>query len=82
MLARLTSKGQITIPKKIRTHLGVSYGDVIDFNIEKEKIIMRKKASTGSARGIRGMLSPVKHHTDDEIRKGKSKALARKWGGK
>lgn len=81
MFARLTSKGQITIPKKIRSHLGVSYGDIIDFNIEKERIIMRKMTTPGSARGIRGILSPVKHHTDEEIRKGKSKALARKWGG-
>ncbi len=30
----LTSKGQLTLPKKIREHLRVRAGDVIDFVIE------------------------------------------------
>lgn len=29
-----TSKGQITIPKKIREHLGLQPGDMLNFSVE------------------------------------------------
>jgi antitoxin PrlF len=35
-LATLTSKGQITIPKKVREHLQLKTGDRLDFRIEKD----------------------------------------------
>jgi AbrB family looped-hinge helix DNA binding protein len=31
--ATLTSKGQITLPRQVREHLGVSTGDAVDFII-------------------------------------------------
>jgi AbrB family looped-hinge helix DNA binding protein len=33
--ATVTTKGQVTIPKKIRQALGLSAGDLIEFVIEK-----------------------------------------------
>ena len=33
MTSTLTSKGQITLPKEVRAHLGVAEGDRIDFVI-------------------------------------------------
>ncbi|MEK7248317.1 MAG: AbrB/MazE/SpoVT family DNA-binding domain-containing protein [Chloroflexota bacterium] len=39
---RLTSKGQVTIPKTIRETLGVKYGDQVDF-VEKDGAIIVKK---------------------------------------
>ena len=31
--ATITSKGQVTLPKEVRTHLGVGTGDRVDFRI-------------------------------------------------
>ena len=39
-LAKITSKGQITIPVAIRKHLGVKEGDKVMFIQEGNKVIM------------------------------------------
>jgi len=80
MLARLTTKGQITIPKKIRAMLHVSYGDIINFSVEKEKIVLKKQNTLSNAHSIRGLLKTKKHHTDAEINKAKTLVLSKKWG--
>lgn len=35
-IATVTSKGQITIPKKVRDHLDVHSGDKLEFRVEKD----------------------------------------------
>jgi antitoxin PrlF len=45
--AKVTSKGQITIPKKIRDRLGVRPGEGIGFE-EKDGVMLIKKAMTMS----------------------------------
>jgi len=40
----LTEKSQVTIPKKIRMQLGIRPGDEVEFIIEKNKAILKKKA--------------------------------------
>lgn len=41
-LARLTSKGQITIPKRIRDKINAKRGDYLLFQIKGNKIEMKK----------------------------------------
>lgn len=43
MEATITSKGQITIPKKLREHLGLEEGKKIIFLEEDEKLIILPK---------------------------------------
>jgi antitoxin PrlF len=38
--ARITSKGQITIPKPVRDRLGVQSGDALDFRFEGERLLV------------------------------------------
>ena len=45
--AKITSKGQVTIPKKVREKLGVSPGEDVGFE-EKDGVMMIKKAVTKS----------------------------------
>ncbi|GAX59575.1 regulators of stationary/sporulation gene expression [Candidatus Scalindua japonica] len=43
LVSKLTSKGQITIPRKVRERLGISTGDKIQFK-EKNGIFIIKKS--------------------------------------
>ena len=36
MLAKITTKGQITVPRKIRDHLHVKPGDQLDFCVDEQ----------------------------------------------
>ena len=53
--AKITSKGQITVPLKIRNELGVKPGDRIIFEKEGDKVTVRpvrKKSPFAKDRGI------------------------------
>lgn len=47
IVAKVTSKGQITIPKKVRDRLGVHPGEDVGFE-EKEGVVVITKAVTKS----------------------------------
>jgi antitoxin PrlF len=40
--ARLTSKGQITIPKRVRDALELREGDEVVFRIERSRVVLAK----------------------------------------
>ncbi|HLR24894.1 MAG TPA: type II toxin-antitoxin system PrlF family antitoxin [Fodinibius sp.] len=77
--ATLTSKGQVTIPKKIRKKLQLNPGDKILFQETEEgdvKIITRKK----SIRELRGILHRPgqKKVTVEEMKEGIKQYLKKK----
>jgi AbrB family looped-hinge helix DNA binding protein len=39
--SRITFKGQVTIPKKIRTALGIQAGDLVIFSVDGEKAVLK-----------------------------------------
>lgn len=43
MGTRMTSKGQVTIPKKFRERLGVSGGDEVEFFEKGDDVVVRKE---------------------------------------
>jgi antitoxin PrlF len=53
--ATVTSKGQITIPQKVRAALGVSFGDRIDF-VELEKGQFMIVPVTHSIKELKGFI--------------------------
>jgi antitoxin PrlF len=53
--ATITSKGQVTIPVKVRAALGVEAGDRIEF-VEIEKGQFAVVAATGTARKLKGLV--------------------------
>jgi len=40
--SRITKKGQITIPQKFREILGVKAGEKVIFDLEDEKLVLKK----------------------------------------
>lgn len=69
--ARLTSKGQITIPKSIRTQLGLKPGKRILFIPEGKDVVIKPKVKD-SLRGLMELRSELekegKLFTEKEIR--------------
>lgn len=53
--ATLTSKGQLTLPKKVRDHLKVAAGDAVDFVIGGDGEV-RVRAGDVDVRDLRGLL--------------------------
>ena len=47
IVAKVTSKGQVTIPKRVRERLGVQPGEDVGFE-EKDGLMLIKKAVTKS----------------------------------
>lgn len=51
---RVTSKGQVTIPKEVREKLGIEPGDEVGFREEGEAFILEKaQAETDESKGER-----------------------------
>jgi antitoxin PrlF len=65
--AKVTSKGQVTIPKKVRERLGVNPGEGVGFE-EKDGVMLIKKAVTKSPfdKWI-GRLKPLKGKRSDDL---------------
>jgi antitoxin PrlF len=65
--AKVTSKGQITLPKKIRERLGVHPGEELGFE-EKDNLIVISKVVTKSPfdKWV-GTLKHLKGHRSDDL---------------
>jgi len=66
--AKVTSKGQITIPKKVRDKLGVQPGEEISFESKGDAFYIRKVLRKSPFDNWVGKLkTQAKHRTDDII---------------
>lgn len=55
MLAAVTSKGQLTLPKAIRLQLNLSLGSRLDFSVNEQGWLMARPV-TNTALGLAGIL--------------------------
>ena len=53
--ATLTTKGQVTIPKEVREHLGIDTGDRLSFVVQEDGTVI-VKAITRHVRELGGIL--------------------------
>ncbi len=54
--AKVTSKGQVTIPQSVREHLKLETGDIVDFYLDDSTGEVRVRARNGSASELFGTL--------------------------
>ncbi len=67
--SKLTTKSQATIPKKIRTVLGISPGDFVAFEVGENKKVTIRKATLIDfeyAQALEGTLSEWLSKNDEE----------------
>ncbi|MBW2072746.1 MAG: AbrB/MazE/SpoVT family DNA-binding domain-containing protein [Deltaproteobacteria bacterium] len=67
-MPRVTQKGQVTIPRHIRLHLGIKTGDEIIFEVHNDRAVLKKK--TGSIKNLEkyvGFLSHLDGSETDDI---------------
>ena len=76
---RLSSKGQLSIPKKIREQLNLQKGDLLSLEQQGEEIVLRPVKK--SLLDLGGMLysKGMESHTDEEIREGIFNASAERF---
>ncbi len=62
MSTTVTSKGQVTIPKKVRDHLGIGPGTSVDFlPVPDGRVMLVKRAGgAGTARRKRGRFAALR----------------------
>ena len=67
-MPRVTQKGQVTIPRPIRSILGINTGDEVTFEMEKNKIVLKKKIAVDrNFEKYVGFLSHLKGKRPDDI---------------
>ena len=79
MITKVTSKGQVTLPKQIREELGIEFGDFIDFQIKDNMVIIKPIHTKGDLMDLKGILKAGRSATDEEIKNAKNIALKKKW---
>jgi AbrB family looped-hinge helix DNA binding protein len=79
--AKVTSKGQITIPQDVRERLGLEAGDRVVFVVQSDRDVVLKPAKT-DVRELHGMLyrKGQRRHSIEEMDEGIARSLAEKHG--
>jgi len=64
---KVTSKGQVTIPKEVRVRLGLRPGDELEFTEEEGAFRLRKRISSAPLKKYRGYLKHLAERDPDEL---------------
>ena len=69
LTSRLSSKGQTTIPKRVRESLGLAEGDALSFEVREGEVVLRKirPIDTEWAGSVSATLSEWDDSVDDEL---------------
>jgi AbrB family looped-hinge helix DNA binding protein len=64
---KVTTKGQVTIPKGVRDRLGLCPGDEVEFVVEPDGVRLRKRLSGRPLDRYRGHLKHLAERDSDEL---------------
>ncbi len=67
---RITSKGQITVPKKLRDRFGITAETELEFREDRGRLVLVKKAAAAAIAKIRGRVRrlPIGADVDEYLR--------------
>ena len=81
MQARLTSRGQLTLPFAARARLGLKAGDHLSVTVQDDDTIILKRHRAAASTSLRGLLAkPQNALTSEEMDAGIGVHLAAKHG--
>ncbi len=66
MKSTVSERGQVTIPKRLREELGISAGQVLDFEVEGGRLVATKTAQRDPVEAVYGVLGDPSS-TDETI---------------
>lgn len=76
LAAKVTSKGQITIPKEVREALGITEGDQIVFRVEQHRAMLAKTPNLLDLAGAVEVPTAKRGVAWDEVRRSTRQARA------
>ena len=76
LAAKVTSKGQITIPKEVRDALGITEGDQIVFRVEQHRAMLAKTPNLLDLAGAVDVPTAKRGVAWDEVRRSTRQARA------
>ena len=76
LAAKVTSKGQITIPKEVRDALGITEGDQIVFRVEQHRALVAKTPNLLELAGAVEVPAAKRGVAWDEVRRSTQRARA------
>jgi AbrB family looped-hinge helix DNA binding protein len=76
LAAKVTSKGQITIPKEVREALGIAAGDQIVFRVEQHRAMLAKTPDLLELAGTVEVPAGKRGVAWDEVRRSTRRARA------
>ncbi|MCD6397997.1 MAG: type II toxin-antitoxin system PrlF family antitoxin [Spirochaetaceae bacterium] len=67
--SKITSKGQVTVPKRVRESLGIKVGDSIAYEVNEDNVVIRRipKIDVEWANSIENTLTEWVDELDDEL---------------
>ena len=76
LAAKVTSKGQITIPKEVRDALGIAEGDQVVFRVEQHRALLAKTPNLLDLAGAVDVPAAKRGTAWDDVRRGTRRARA------
>lgn len=76
LTSKITSKGQITLPKEVRKLLNVQEGNVVIFEKENDKIVIKPARTLRDFKGLLKNINTKENY--DEIRKKTKKYVGKR----
>jgi AbrB family looped-hinge helix DNA binding protein len=67
--SRITAKGQVTVPKKVREKLGIKIGDAISYEVREDSAVIKRvpKVDLEWDTNLEPTLSEWRDDLDDEL---------------
>lgn len=74
--AKVSSKGQITIPKEVRDALGISEGDQVVFRVDQHRAVLARTPDLLDLAGTVDVPAAKRGVAWDDVRRGSRRARA------